>query len=192
MDLHTSVTEFFRTEVVHALRSQSVTAAEPTEFYLVNLLSEFTKASNVDEEPLALKMAQVSGATPDLKAKGLKEIGDTSLYISGFFGDSLARRLVDVDYYIAMGGSAYSQLATLMELSRGSASGFFREAYLELAAKFDAFVEVLSEVRRKTNLGHGGGNLLRLCEQWVKTGNEWLERRLREAGVVLPTGLAKN
>src|SRR5215471_21616828 len=186
MELHTSVTEFFRGEVVSALRAQSVVAEEPTEFYLVNLLAEFTKASRVDDEPLALKMAQLSQAPPDVKAKGLKEIGDTSLYVSGFFGDSLARRLVDVGYYVAMGGAAYGQLAGILSASRGSGSNFFIAAYRELAAKFEAFVEVLSEVRRKTNFGHGGMNLLRLCELWVKTRDDTAERRLREAGVVLP------
>jgi hypothetical protein len=196
MDVHATVTEFFHAEVVSALRAQSVTAAEPTEFYLVNLLAEFTKQSHVDDEPLALKLAGVAHAAPDVKAKGLKEVGDTSLVVSGFFGESLTRRLVDVDYYMAMGCSAYGQLATLMEVSRGSGSAFFRAAYQELAAKFAAFVQVLSEIRRKTNFaGASGPNLLRLCEAWARTGNEWLERRLREAGVVNlpePGARAKN
>jgi hypothetical protein len=183
MDLHTTVTEFFHDAVTTALRSQSVTAAEPTEFYLVNLLSDFTKATRLDEEPLALQMAQLSGTTPDVRMKGLKHIGDTSLYVSGFFADSLTRRLVDVDYYIAMGGSAYGQLAGLMDGSRTSAGEFFRAAYRELAAKFAAFVQVLGEVRRTTNFT-GGQNLLRLCEEWVRTGNEWLAKRLRDTGVV--------
>lgn len=188
MDVHTTVTEFFHDAVTTALRSQSVTAAEPTEFYLVNLLSDFTKATRIDEEPLALRLAQLSGATPEAKIKGLKSIGDTSLYVSGFFADSLTRRLVDVDYYIAMGGSAYGQLAGLMESSRTSAGDFFRAAYQELADRFETFVQVLSEVRRKTNFA-GGTNLLRLCEEWVRTGNEWLAKRLRETGVVaLPAG----
>jgi len=191
MELHATVTEFFRDAVLDALRAQSVTAAEATEFYLVNLLAEFTRVPRVSEEPLALKMAQAAAAMPDLKAKGLKEIGDTSLVVSGFFGDSLSRGLVDVDYYIAMGGSAYAQLARLMAASRGSASGFFREAYLELAAKFDAFVQVLGEVRRHTHVG-GGTNLLGLCEQWARTGNEWLARRLRATGVVALPEPAKN
>lgn len=184
MDVHPTVTEFFRDAVVGAMRTKQVTAAEPTEFYIVNLLAEFTKASHVDREPIALKMAQLAHASPDVRAKGLKEIGDTSLYVSGFFADSLSRRLVDVDYYIAMGGSAYSQLATLMTTTRGSAADFFRAAYDELASKFGAFVAVLTEVRRNTNLGHGGGNVLRLYEQWVKTGGEWLEQRLRDAGLL--------
>jgi hypothetical protein len=192
MDLHPTVTEFFRDAVVDALRSKQVTAGGPTEFYLVNLLAEFTKVSHVDEEPLALKMAQIAAATPDVKARGLKEIGDTSLYVSGFFADSLTRRLVDVDYYMAMGGSAYGQLAGLVGMTKGSASDFFREAYQELAAKFAAFVTVLAEVRRNTHFAGGGGNLLRVYEQWLKNGGEWLERRLRDAGLFAPSERVKN
>src|SRR5688500_13402457 len=162
MDLHASVSEFFHEAVTSALRSRSVSAAEATEFYLVNLLTEFTKTTRVDEEPLALKLAEISGATPDVRARGLKEIGDTSLYVSGFFADSLTRRLVDVDYYIAMGGSAYGQLAQLVGATRGSATELFRAVYDELSAKFAAFVDVLNEVRRNTSFAGGGGNLLRL------------------------------
>jgi len=185
MELHANVTEFFHEAVTAALRSRNVRAAEATEFYLVNLLTEFTKSSRVDEEPLALKMAEIAGATPDVRARGLKEIGDTSLYVSGFFADSLTRRLVDVDYYIAMGGSAYGQLAQLVGATRGSATVFFRSAYDELSARFTAFVEVLNEVRRQTSFAGGGGNLLRLYEEWLKTGSEWLAKRLRETGVIL-------
>jgi len=35
-------------------------------------------------------------------------------------------------------------------------------------------------------------NLLRLCELWVKTRDDTAERRLREAGVVLPGPGIKN
>jgi len=38
----------------------------------------------------------------------LRKLGDAGSFISGLFADSLNRKLVDIDYYIAMGGSAYS------------------------------------------------------------------------------------
>src|SRR5262245_52661987 len=107
MDVHRSVSEYFHGAITQALKTQQVDAGGATEFYLVNLLVEFTDASRVDEEPLALKMAAANGGTPGERAKTLKDIGDTSLYLSGFFADHLTRKLVDVDYYIAMGGSAY-------------------------------------------------------------------------------------
>jgi hypothetical protein len=189
MDLHTTVTEFFHGQVTDALRAQDVQVTQPTEFYLVNLLSEFT-AMPVSEEPLALKLVRVqeSSAT-DKKVKGLKEIGDHSLVVTGLFSDSLSRKLVDVNYYIAMGTNAYGQLAGLIASTRGSTSAFFQAVYEELAAKFARFVEVLQEIRRNTHLV-GGGNIIGLYEAYLKSGDEWLARRLREAGVLLIKGPA--
>ena len=178
MELHSSVSGFFHEEVTRALQTTKVGAADATEFYLVNLLAEFTKVTKVDEEPLALKMAQASGASPEGRVRALREIGDTSLYVSGFFADSLTRKLIDVDYYIAMGGSAYGQLA------RGVAPTVLREAWTELSDKFREYVDVLSEVRSNTAFAAGGSNVLRLCEEWVKTGSEWLEKRLLASGIV--------
>ena len=192
MDLHATVTEFFHGQVADALRSRGVSAAEPTEFYIVNLLSEYTRPGKTASEPLALKLAEISNAAPDLKVRGLKEIGDTSLVTSGFFADSLNRRLVDVDYYIAMGTTAYSRLSGLIGATRGgSATDLFRVVYAELAAKFAAFVEVLNQVRRNTSLG-GGGDLVQLCEEWLKTGSDWVGRKLRDAGVVVLDAAKKN
>jgi hypothetical protein len=166
-----------------------VSATEPTEFYLVNLLADFTKTTQVDNEPLALKMAQANVQTPDERARSLKEIGDTTLYVTGFFSDSLTRKLVDVEYYMAMGESAYAQLAGLVGSARGRASAaqvcrqLYCEVYDELAEKFPRFVDVLQEIRTRTNFA-GSGNLIRMCEEWVRTGSEWLERRLRATGVI--------
>ena len=36
------------------------------------------------------------------------QIGDVSLFTSGFFADSLRGKLVDVDYYVNIGGAAYN------------------------------------------------------------------------------------
>jgi hypothetical protein len=192
MDLHATVTEFFHGQVTDALRSRGVSAAEPTEFYIVNLLAEYTRPGRAAEEPLALKMAEIALAAPDVRLRGLKEIGDTSLVTSGFFAASLTRRLVDVDYYIAMGTAAYGQLSGLMGATRGSATDFFQRVYAELAAKFAEFVAVLNDVRRNTGIGAGGGNLVRMCEEWLKTGSDWLEQKLRDAGVVVLDAAKRN
>src|SRR6516225_2434594 len=103
-----SIAEFFQDVVSSAIKNQGVATTEPTECYLVNLLAEFTKAQ-LDDEPLALKLAHAVHS-PDERIRQLKDVGDKSLYVSGFFADSLQRKLVDVDYYIQMGGSAYGQL----------------------------------------------------------------------------------
>ena len=101
-------------------------------------------------------MAQAKEApTVEARARALKEIGDTTLYMSGFFEGSLTGRrgLVDPDYFISMGGSAYGQLAALPTTTRSTAAQFFRAAYGELSQRFADFVAVLKTVRGATGLG---------------------------------------
>lgn len=180
LKLSSSLAEFFQDRVSDALRNQGVDTTTPTECYLVGLLSDFTTAPP-DDEPLALKLARAV-QSPDERVRQLKEVGDKSLYVSGFFADSVQRRLVDVDYYIQMGGAAYSELARYF---RGNPHSLvFSEVYDELGAKFPRFVDVFAEVSEgSSNSDH---DLVRLYERWLRTGSEWMERRLRAQGV-LPT-----
>jgi hypothetical protein len=100
-----------------------------------------------------------------------------SLYVAGFFQDSLNRKLVDVDYYIGMGGAAYQQVAVR------TYEDTLRDLYLELADKFGAFVDVLAEVSDKTSQ-RTEKDILRLYELWLKTRSERAAKALQEAGIV--------
>jgi hypothetical protein len=178
LKLNPSVAEFFHDRVSEAIRNQGVATTTPTECYLVNLLAEFTKTPP-DDEPLALKLAHAVNS-PDERVRQLKDVGDTSLYVSGFFSDSLQRKLVDVDYYIQMGGTAYSMLARFF---RGNPHSLvFGDIYDELGAKFPRFVDVFAEVAEETMTGNLG--LVQLYERWLRTGSEWMERKLRAQGVL--------
>jgi hypothetical protein len=181
MDLkpHSSVAEFFHELLTATIKSQGIDASEPTEYYLVNLLATFTKAP-LDDEPLALKLATAVYSSPDERARQLKELGDTSLYVSGFFSDSLQRKLVDVDYYIQMGGAAYGELARYFRGYRRSE--VFGEVYDELGSKFPRFVDVLAEVSAETSVTNL--SVVQLYERWLRTGSSWMARRLREHGVI--------
>jgi hypothetical protein len=181
-----SVREYFRDMLLEAQQSQHVKVAESTEFYLVNLLSDFLSAENLfpvddngghDAEPLAfiLKRAQESSGLE--RVRELKKLGDVSLYISGFFGDSLSRKLVDTNYYASMGGGAYG---TLSRLYQGGTVG---QLYLELAEKFVRLVDLLAEVADRAAVGTNKG-ILRLYERFMRTGSEQAGRLLSERGVV--------
>ncbi len=178
LKVNASLAEFFHDRVSEAIRNQRVDTSEPTECYLVSLLADFTK-SPPDDEPLALKLAHAV-SSPDERVRQLKDVGDTSLYVSGFFSDSLQRKLVDVDYYIQMGGAAYSELARYF---RGNPhSVVFGAVYDELGAKFPRFVDVFAEVSERTMTSNL--DLVQLYERWLRTGSEWIERRLRAQGVI--------
>lgn len=181
-------TDFFKHQVTKALEHQKVAIDPSTEFYLVDLLSRFMISDNlfvVDEnggkrrqEVLALLMGEaLSSNDPGQKQRGLKRLGDVSLYTAGFFSDSLQNKIVDVDYYIGMGRSAYATLAS---------SGFdllFQKVFLELAENFHRFVDVLGEVSESAGT-QDAKSLLRQYELWLKTKSERAERSLKEAGII--------
>ncbi len=179
--LAASVDEFFHEVVSDALSAVDLDASEPASWYLVGLLGEFTKARLTDE-PLGLKLAAAQNDDPGERVKSLKHVGDTSLYVAGFFAESLTRSLVDVDYYVGLGQNAYAQLARSFGSGKQTA-----EAYEELAAGFPKFVDVLGEVRKRTHLAelNATTDVARLYEIWLRTRDEWVEKKLRAAGLIV-------
>jgi hypothetical protein len=100
-----------------------------------------------------------------MRARELRELGDVALFVAGVFAESFNRKLIDVDYYAAMGGSAYARLADSL---RTSASGRpFSGMFEELAAKFTDFTDVLGEVAEHPEVRHHR-DVLRLYERCSK------------------------
>jgi hypothetical protein len=181
---HGNIAEFFHEVLSDAIKKQGVDTSAPTESYLVNLLSGFAR-HHPDDQPLGLKLAAATQAPPDERCRALREVGDTSLYVSGFFSESLTRKLVDVDYYISVGGTAYGELARFFRDYRKNE--VFGVIYDELEHKFPRFVDVLAEVSERTSMASSSG-MLQLYERWLKTGSAWMERRLRELGMIPTKG----
>ena len=182
-----SATEYFRDLVSDALACRGMQVKEATEFYLVNLLAQYLRKERLfsepgdgsEIEPLALMLKRALEGDRKTRFANLKRLGDTSLFISGFFGDSLARSLVPVDYYIAMGERAYDALS---EEPRGPTGA--QALFSELALRFPQFVDLFAEIAELSDLGSNRG-LLRLYERFLLTGSERVARRLREKGVAL-------
>ena len=174
--LATSVDEYFHEVVTDALSAVDLEASEPASWYLVGLLGEMTRA-RISDEPLGLRLAQ-PGAELGERVKTLKQVGDQSLYVAGFFAESLSRSLVDVDYYVGIGQNAYAQLARSL-----GAQKTITEVYEELAEKFPRFVDVLMEVRKRTDFATP--DVGKLYEMWLRTRDEWIEKKLRALGVLV-------
>ena len=185
----TSLREFFHDSVQTALRQQRVAVDDHTEHYVVNVLTMFARSEELYEKtpegvrlrPLAHMLAEASEApTTQRRDEALRRLGDVSLFVSGFFAQSFARKLVDVDYHIAMGGRAYG---TLAESMRGSLRGqVFAAVFMELAQKFQRLVDVLNEVAEMA-YQHTDKDILRLYEIWLKTGSPRAYCILRRLGV---------
>jgi len=172
-----SAVEFFKDLVDGALAHQRITAGELTSFYVVNLLAGFLRRpAEEDDAPLAFRVARALESGGSQQRVSLREIGDLSLFMSGFFSDSLRRKVVDVDYYVSIGGWAYNALSRFD-------SDTLSPVYGELAEKFVDFVDVLSEVSERTSCA-SNADLLRLYERWLKTGSPRSGQLLIERGVV--------
>lgn len=185
----TNLREFFHDAVQTALRQQRVAIEDHTEHYVVNVLTMFARSEELYEQtsegirlkPLAHMLAQASEApTAQQRDAALRRLGDVSLFIAGFFAQSFARKLIDVDYHIAMGGRAYG---TLADSSRSTLRGqAFATVFLELAQKFQRLVDVLNEVAEMAYT-HTDKDILRLYEIWMKTGSPRAYSILRRLGV---------
>jgi hypothetical protein len=171
-----SAVEYFKELVEAAMSHQRIVAGEPTAFYVVQLLAGFLRRPAEYDEPLAWRLLGALGGGGTSQRASLREIGDVSLFISGFFSDSLRRKVVDLDYYMSIGGRAYTAL------SRHEADTF-SPVFAELADKFVDFVDVLSEVSERSSCG-SNTDLLRLYERWLKTGSPRSGQLLLECGVV--------
>ena len=183
-----SLQEFFKDSVAVAMAKQGVAADDHTAYYVVNLLTLFARHETLYErgkpgpglQPLATLLAAAADC-PDRETRNaiLRRIGDTSLFVAGFLGDGFARKLVDIDYYIGMGGAAYG---CLHDNVRGTREGrAFGTVFAELASKFGDFVDVLAEIR---DSGKAGAiDVLRFYELWVKTRSRRAARLLREHGL---------
>lgn len=179
--------EYFQGAVSGAVASLRLKVSEHAQHYLVQLLGKFISTENfvpTDEkgEPAETLTAQLAIAMDEERAAQravrLRQLGDYSLYVAGFFSDSLSRKLVDVDYYIGMGGVAYENVARLEERKTRA------ELFLELARKFPVFVEILSQISEETGFNlESHRDLLRIYDLWVKTGSKKFANQLVKAGI---------
>ena len=183
MDLSETLESYFRDEVNRAFDVEGVERHELTQHYLVQLLAGYA-SHPVESGPLAIRFMTALSESPRERKTHLREIGDTSLFVSGFWGDSLTRSLVDVDYYIELGETAYGELA-----GASAAGPFGSEVFARLARNFARFVEVLMTIRRRTSGAAGSHQIVRLYERWMRTRSDWAARRLAEEGV-FPFGRA--
>lgn len=179
--------DFFRERVEEGCRALSAPLDEQLRFYLVALCHDFARAGShmpaVGSEPLALMRHRAHELPRQAKMNVLKQLGDLALYTAGFFAEFVARSVVDIPYYVAMGQSAYRDLGGLSDPG-GRRARQMRHYHL-LAENFVTCVDVLAQVR-------GGGvikedvDTLRLFERWTKTGST-MDRRALIARGLTPT-----
>ena len=182
-----STGDFFHEAVENAFVERRFQTFPSARSYLVKLLEYYVPAGNlfdeVDEQgrrtksTLAETFLRAMNSEPQLRAEMLKKMADRALYITGFFSDSLQRKVVDIDYYAEMGVSAYGVLAD------NSREDMAAKVYREYAAKFVAFSEILATISAQARI-QDEANIMRLYETYAKTGSDFARERLLERGLI--------
>ena len=184
-----SLREFFRDTLHGALVHQHLAIGDQTEHYVVNLLTLFARSEALYEmtpdglrlKPLIAMLCEALTAPSDSgeRYRTLQRLGDVSLFVAGFFAQGFATKLIDIDYHIAMGGRAYSQLAQARARGRGRV---LAAVFAELAEKFQPMVDALNEVS-EGGAAPSDRDILRLYEIWLKTGSLRCYAQLERLGV---------
>lgn len=180
IDLTISSRGFFNDLISQAMEKRKIQTSPLVSSYLVDLLEINMLTPNISiEGTFAEMLLRAQNAERSMRFGLLKKLGDTSLYISGFFGDSLKRKIIDIDYYASMGGLAYGSLSKEVD-NREQASVFN-----EFGARFLDYVDVLTYVSQLSSV-QSNQDLLRIYERYVITGSPLAKDQLVEKGLLNP------
>jgi hypothetical protein len=176
-----SPAEYFKGLIEEALGRQRLRATELTSYYLVDLLCRFIRPdqripfADHPDEPLALRLSRALESGGMEQRARLRNLGDFSLFMSGFYPDSFRGRSVDVDYYVSMGEYAYGSLSRREQDA-------FGQVFAELARRFVLYTDILADVSERTGYS-SSADVLRLYEKWLRTGSPRDGQRLVDRGV---------
>ena len=185
-----STKHFFNDLVKTGLSESNINVSNAVRHYLGNLLEFyifsdhlFSKISHSGKKQMhTIAELYLTRNTSKIgKQKQLKKIGDTSLYISGFFRESLRRKMISVDYYIQMGQSAYESLSDFQD----------KELFTELAEHFADLVFVFFCIYKKST-GNQHNYLLSLIDQYMDTQSHKVAKQLSNHGICIPFNKNQN
>lgn len=179
--------EFFQAQVALAIQNQKKQIKEFEESYLTNLLASHCQKSTLleieNDEPLIIALNKAQKATAHQEKIVLfRKLGDLTLFVAGFFPDSLKGKQINIKYYKTIGKSAYKNLSVLERTSRQGA--MFFDLYENLANKFQLFMDILAEVSDNTMRADTDSDLFKLYDHWIKTKSPRALNLLRKANIV--------
>ncbi|RDB36185.1 MAG: hypothetical protein DCC88_06290 [Spirobacillus cienkowskii] len=177
-------TQFFREMVVEAQQRQKLKLSENVEYYIVNLLCGYLRATETEDSDncLALILKKALESPPAERVALYKKIADTSLYLSGFFQEYFNKKSFDIKYYVTMGESAYQELAHLLK-GKNSYQMTMSAIYQEMSESFLHAVDILLDVSEQTSQQNQERSILSIYDAWLNTNSAKLEKELFSRGV---------
>jgi hypothetical protein len=171
--------EFFGSLLVEAVENQKAKISPIILNYLTELLVSFQEATllfvqkGVRVPVLADMLQDALEADLHRRVTILRQMGDTSLMVSGYFPEALTRRAVDLSYYQKMGEIAYYHLGALSDQ---------QNIFQELSDRFVQLSDLLNEVSEQTQ--PKDLSVIKLLADYSQTGSDRIFEKLKKQGVI--------
>ncbi|HXW52888.1 MAG TPA: hypothetical protein VEL47_02155 [Myxococcota bacterium] len=147
--LASSMQAYFREALNVAMRKSNVVFTDNAQVYVVHLLNEFSRSEkafagvNYGEKLIMAQFLERAYSSEEREALQIyRHLGDTSLYLLGFFKESSANRIVSDTYYKDMGSAAYACASGLSRAYAGKNAALFQE----LSERFSDMVMVMETI----------------------------------------------
>ena len=178
--------QFFLASVEDAFQERKFQTHPQVKTYIVDLLKFHLSVENLFDEKdesgrktrktMAELFLSANQESKEARLRKLKILGDRSLYISGFFADSLQRKIIDIDYYVDMGTVAFESLAKAVN------EDTFSHLFREISVRFLDLVDVLTVISKKAQIAEED-NVLRMMDLYAKTGSSLIGEDLVAKGI---------
>lgn len=139
----TAQTALWHDLVRDAERGASTRLDDELESYLVFMLMRHTRDAQLGGHVFAVDFLLALEQRGAQREQELREIGDRCLLVAGLYPEQAQRRLVTLDYFLALGSHAYDELSAALKAA-------LADLYHHLAQAFARMVRVLMELRSQT------------------------------------------
>lgn len=165
---------FFKDVLDTAIEKRCTKISDEAAFYLLSVLLLGLREDPHFDATTTIK--RYEAAFSGRGSGSFRDIGDSALILAGIWWQSLARRLVDIDFYIKLGRLSYQREA---EKQTNLA-----ELFEELSENFDKSVSILMEATHCiSEASMRNRDIMRIYELWLETHNAFLEEKLRSYGI---------
>lgn len=165
---------FFKEVLDTAIEKQRVEISDEAAFYLLSILLIGLREDPHFDATTTIKRYEAifGGRGPE----SFRDIGDSALIITGIWWQSLAKKLVNIDFYVELGRMSYQREAERQKS--------LTQLFEELSENFDKSVNILMEATRCiSEASMTNRDIMRIYEVWLETHNTFLEEKLRSYGI---------
>ena len=156
-----NILNYFQYEIFKIINLENIHVSIESSLYLANLLLKYLKSENLfiefEDKKIMEPLFDILARSIDCnhnacKIKELKKIGDISLFRVGVLKKQIDNSIMDSNYYINMGMSAYQSISYLIKKRNNNSHN---QLYLNLSNDFKNLVKITNVLFYDNNVYRG-------------------------------------